>query len=97
MNRPHDPYRQRPPGLRLFTGPTWLAYLLAVPAVIGLVLLAAFFFAAFLALFTVTAIGVALRIWWLRRKLRKQAAKHGAVDAEYTMVRDYRSRIEKDD
>src|SRR6266852_2129373 len=67
-------------------GPVWLHYLLALPIIIGVVFLAAFFFAAFLALFTVVAIGFALRIWWLRRKLRKRGTHANAMDGEYVVV-----------
>ncbi len=77
-------------------GPAWLHYLLALPVVIGVVLLAAFFFAAFLALFTVAAAGLLLRIWWLRRKLRKSAKARHIVDGEYVVVREYKKRIDKD-
>ena len=78
------------------TGPVWLRYLLALPVIIGAVFLAAFFFAAFLALFTVAAVGFALRIWWLRRKLRKQGTHANAMDGEYVVIREYKKRINKD-
>ena len=77
-------------------GPIWLHYLLALPIVIGALFLAAFFFAAFLALFTVVAIGFALRIWWLRRKLRKRGTQANAMDGEYVVIREHKKKITKD-
>jgi len=46
----------------------WLTYLIGVPLILAVMLLAIFFFAAFLGLFA-AALGVAaLRVWWRRGK-----------------------------
>nr|WP_281722336.1 hypothetical protein [Nitrosomonas nitrosa] len=52
----------------------WLFYLLLIPVAILMLVLGAFFFSIFLALFVIAAIGVGIRLWWLRRKLQKAAA-----------------------
>src|SRR5687768_4913317 len=52
-------------------GKRWLTYLLLAPFLIIMAVLGIFFFTAFLALFAVAAVGFGLRLWWLRRKLRK--------------------------
>jgi hypothetical protein len=49
----------------------WLAILVLIPIIIIMAILGAFFFAAFLALFTIAAGVFGARFWWLRRKLRK--------------------------
>lgn len=53
----------------------WLTLLIAVPLIIAVTLLAIFFFAAFLGLFVAVLAIAALRVWWLRRKMRRD---HGA-------------------
>lgn len=65
----------------------WALYLVLIPVFILLAILGIFFFTAFFALFVVAAAGLALRLWWLRRKL------HASVDArvsegEYAVIED---------
>ncbi|HET7062173.1 MAG TPA: hypothetical protein VFI43_08360 [Nitrosospira sp.] len=66
----------------------WLLYLLLVPAFIVMAILGIFFFTAFLALFAVVATGLALRLWWLRRELRKPAAGPDHREGEYQVIED---------
>ena len=57
------------PGLefvRVFRLDRWLTYLIGVPLIIALTLLAIFFFAVFLGLFAAILVIAALRVWWLR-------------------------------
>jgi membrane protein implicated in regulation of membrane protease activity len=56
--------------VRLLRLNRWLTYLIVVPLIIAATLLAIFFFAAFLGLFAAVLAIAALRVWWLRRKLR---------------------------
>ncbi len=63
----------------------WLAYLIVVPVLIIMIIIGAFFFAAFLALFAIAAVGFGIRIWWIRRKLRKQMNTSGE---DYIIIED---------
>lgn len=49
----------------------WLFYLALIPLLIGILVLGAFFFSIFLAVFSIAAAGIGVRLWWLRRKLKK--------------------------
>lgn len=62
-----------------FPAGNWLSYLILLPFVIGAMVVGFFFFAAFLALFTLVVLAVAVRFWWLRRKLRRHAASHASA------------------
>jgi hypothetical protein len=63
----------------------WVAFLVLIPVVIVMAIVGAFFFAAFLALFAIVAVGFGLRIWWLRRKLRKNMQ---AEEGDYVIIED---------
>ena len=52
--------------VRCFRLNSWVTYLIAIPLIIAITLLAIFFFAAFLGLFAAILILAALRVWWLR-------------------------------
>jgi hypothetical protein len=56
--------------VRSFRLNPWLTYLIAIPLIVAITLLAIFFFAAFLGLFAAVLALAALRIWWLRGKQR---------------------------
>ena len=58
----------------------WVTYLILIPIVILLVIFGIFFFAAFLALFSIVAVGFGLRLWWLRRKLINSMSSDNATD-----------------
>ncbi|MDO8436771.1 MAG: hypothetical protein Q7S69_01195 [Nitrosomonadaceae bacterium] len=63
----------------------WLLYLVLVPGIVILAALGMFFFAVFLGLFAIAAIGFWLRLWWLRRKLHQSMA---AAEGEYQVIED---------
>ncbi len=74
--------------------PNWITALLTLAVLAAGFLLAVFFFAVFAALFAVVAVGVGLRLWWLRRQLRKHAPGQ-ALDGEYIVIeRDERTTRE---
>jgi len=56
--------------VRFFRLNRWLTYLIGVPLVLAMTLLAIFFFAAFLGLFVALLAIAALRVWLLRRQMR---------------------------
>ena len=80
--------------MRLIIARGWTSYLILVPAFVTVVLLTMFFFAAFLALFTLGAAGLGLGSWWLRRRLRK-ARSHQALKGEYVVIKETK-RVEKE-
>lgn len=63
----------------------WLAVLVLIPIFIIMAILGAFFFAAFLALFTIAAGVFGARLWWLRRKLRKTTQ---ADEGDHVIIED---------
>ena len=74
---------------------SWLIYLWLLPLVIGAALIGIFFFVAFVALFSVVVLVITARFWWLRRKLRRQGARHAktegrsqrtALEGEYVVI-----------
>lgn len=70
----------------------WALYLILIPVFILLAILGIFFFTAFFALFAVAAAGLALRLWWLRRKLREsldqRVSERGISEGEYVVIED---------
>ena len=70
----------------------WALYLILIPVFILLAILGIFFFTAFFALFAVAAAGLALRLWWLRRKLREsldqRVSERGVSEGEYVVIED---------
>ncbi len=48
----------------------WVIIALLIPVVALMAVLGVVFFAAFLALFAIAAVGFSIRLWWLRRKLQ---------------------------
>jgi len=70
----------------------WALYLIVIPVFILLAILGIFFLTAFFALFAVAAAGLALRLWWLRRKLREspdqRVSERGVSEGEYVVIED---------
>jgi hypothetical protein len=76
----------------------WATYLILIPLVTLMVIFGIFFFAAFLALFSIVAVGFGLRLWWLRRKLIKSMSSDNTagmadttdtVEGEYVIVDEH--------
>jgi hypothetical protein len=72
----------------------WMTYLVLIPILILLAILGIFFFAAFLALFAIAAVGFGIRFWWLKRELAKSIGSESpvstvekeTVEGEYVVV-----------
>ena len=65
----------------------WFAWLIVIPTVLAALALGVFFFALFSALLAVAALVVGVRLWWLRRRIRR-AADSDAIEAEYEVVEE---------
>lgn len=63
----------------------WVIYLVLVPVAMVMIVLGAFFFAAFLALFAIAAVAIGVRIWWVRRKLHQEKREE---EGDYTIIED---------
>jgi membrane protein implicated in regulation of membrane protease activity len=61
--------------VRLFRLNRWLTYLIIIPVIAAVTLLAIFFFAAFLGLFAAVLVVVAVCVWWKRWKLRRASTR----------------------
>lgn len=76
------------------TAKRWVTYLVLIPILILLAILGIFFFAAFLAIFTIAAVGFGIRFWWLKRELAKSVGSESpvstvakeTVEGEYVVV-----------
>lgn len=79
--------------VRLITARGWARYLILAPTLLAAALITMFFFAAFLALFTLGAVSLGLWSWWLRRRLRK-ARSHQVLNGEYVLIKETK-RFEK--
>ena len=72
----------------------WMTYLVLIPILILLGILGVFFFAAFLAIFTIAAVGFGIRFWWIKRELAKSVGSESpvstvekeTVEGEYVVV-----------
>ncbi len=68
----------------------WLSYAIMIPVVVVLVLIGTFFFAAFFALAAVLVAVLAVRFWWLRRKIehdmRQSADMTQKSEADQTVI-----------
>jgi len=68
----------------------WLAILLIVPVLLAAMLLGFILFIAVLGLAALFATVLATRLWWLRRKLRKNGNGGMVLEGEYVVVREQR-------
>jgi len=57
----------------------WVALIIMIPVLALLAVLGVFFFTIFVALFSLIAVIIGLRIWWLRRKFRRNMRETGAM------------------
>ena len=67
----------------------WLAWLLAVPALVLAAVFGFFVFLAVLGLALLIAIVLRVRLWWLRRQLRRAPAS-AVIKGEYTVMPERR-------
>jgi membrane protein implicated in regulation of membrane protease activity len=70
---------------RRLAGGGWIRLLMFVPVLTAVVILASLFLAFFLTLFLIVGAGIALRLWWFRRKLRRTADPH-TIDGDYVVI-----------
>jgi predicted lipid-binding transport protein (Tim44 family) len=57
----------------------WVALIIMIPVLALLAVLGVFFFTIFVALFSIIAAVIGLRIWWLRRKFRRNLQETSAM------------------
>jgi len=65
----------------------WLAFLLLLPILIAAAVVGFFVFVVILGLILFAATVLMLRLWWLRRSLRKAAEGSQTLNAEYVVIR----------
>ena len=85
---------------------SWLGYLVMLPFLVVALVLGFFFFAVFLAIFSVVVVTLLVRFWWIRRSLRNGATpfrthtvrreKDTALDGEYVVVVEEEKVVTKD-
>jgi hypothetical protein len=72
----------------------WLASLLLIPILIAAAVIGFFVFVVILGLVLSVAAGLMLRLWWLRRKLRR-AGPSQILEGDYSVVREEVQRNEQ--
>lgn len=77
--------------VRVSEMPSWLAWLIAIPALAIAALFGAVVFLVVIGVAATVALYLGVRIWWLRRKLRKSPPP-GVLEAEYVVVREHDAR-----
>ena len=65
--------------------------MLLIPALVVAAVIGFFVFAIVLGLVLIAGAGILLRLWWLRRKIRK-AASNQVLQGEYRVVREREPR-----
>lgn len=75
------------PQVRIVQAPSWLAWLIAVPALVVAALFGFVVFLTVLGVAVLVVIVLAVRIAWLRHKHRAGPAD-AAIDGEYVVVRE---------
>lgn len=77
----------------------WVALIIMIPVLALLAVLGVFFFTIFVALFSLIAVIIGLRIWWLRRKFRQNMQETGATPDDrqqgYNAQTDQYSRTDR--
>ncbi|MCC6924122.1 MAG: hypothetical protein IT525_13860 [Nitrosomonas sp.] len=77
----------------------WVALIIMIPVLALLAVLGVFFFTIFVALFSLIAVIIGLRIWWLRRKFRQNMQETGATPDDrqqgYNAPTDQYSRTDR--
>jgi len=75
--------------------PNWLAWLIAIPALAIAALFGFVVFVVILGLVATIALYLGVRVWWLRRQMRKVPTRD-VIEAEYVVVRERESRVRRD-
>jgi len=65
----------------------WLMVLLFIPALLVAAVIGFVVFAVVLGLVLIAGTGILLRLWWLRRKLRKTSSRQ-VLQGDYRVVRE---------
>lgn len=81
-----------PVHLRTDPYPAWLVWVIAIPIAIAAAFLAFFFLTFFLIAAAIAALGIGLRLWWLKRKLRRAGGPQ-VIEGEYRVVYEERTAV----
>ena len=68
-----------------------LIALLLLPALVVAAVIGFFVFAIVLGLVLIVGVGILLRLWWLRRKIRKTSSSQ-VLEGEYRVIREREPR-----
>ena len=63
-----------------------VAFVIAVGALVLSLFVGAVFLAALFGFVLIVAAVVAVRVWWLKRRMEKHARENGDIEAEYTVI-----------
>jgi len=75
--------------------PSWLAWLIAIPALVVAALFGFVVFVAALGVVLLFALYLGVRSWWLRRNARQNAGSE-AIEGEYVVIRKARDDDHRD-
>lgn len=76
---------------------SWASHLWLIPVAALVIVLASFLFVVVLVLFCAVAIGVGLRLWWLRRKLRRNGGTGRVIEGDYLIIEEHRRSTRRRD
>ena len=63
-----------------------VAFVIAVGALVLSFFVGALFLAALVGLMLIAGAVIAIRVWWLKRRMQQQARESGDIEAEYTVI-----------
>ena len=73
------------------------AFVIGIGVLAVSIFLGAIFMAAALGFILIIAIVIAIRVWWLRRKMERYERENGDLTAEYTVVQEREERYREID